>query len=162
MSDVMGEDSKAYEPRKLQNRDAVEAIGASVMLYGIKKMATRLRKSESHLYGELNPGGDQRHAKLSFDDAIEILRLTKDPTGFQLALEDVGWHVVPADAVPDKATVAEESTDDVVELGNFTRVVNDPEATIKQVRKASMVLRQEIRQTEALKVKKIKDAKRKL
>ena len=169
MSERMEPGSKAYEPRELQNPGVIEAFAAAVMSLGTEKMAKRLRKAQASLYGEMNPNGDQKKFKLSVDDALEATRVLiaagrpDAVTWLSMLAEDLGYSLIPNDSIPDKGTVAEESTDDVIELGTFTRVVNDPKATIKDVRQASVALRREVRQTEALKVKEIskRDALRK-
>ena len=149
-------ESTGYEPRELQNPGIIEAFAAGVMAHGQEAGRKKLRKSKTSLYGEMNPNGDQKKAKLSVDDAVEATRVTGDVTWLSMVAEELGYSLIPNDATPDRGTVAEECTDDVIELGNFTRIVNDPEATIRQVRQASLDVRRDIRETEALKVKEIK------
>ena len=84
------------------------------------------------------------------------LRVTRNVTWLSMLAEELGYSLIPNDARPDKATVAEESTDDMIKLGSFTQIVNDPKVTITQVREASLEARRDIRQTEALKVDEIK------
>ena len=67
----MTDEIMAYEPRKLQNPGVIEAFGAAVMAVGVRRVAGKLRKAESTLYGEMNPDGDQKKFKLGVDDAIE-------------------------------------------------------------------------------------------
>ena len=49
----MTDEIMAYEPRKLQNPGVIEAFGAAVMAVGVRRVAGKLRKAESTLYGEL-------------------------------------------------------------------------------------------------------------
>ena len=155
MTDEFTEE-RGYEPRELQNPGIIEAFAAGVMAFGHEAVRKRLRKGKTSLYGEMNPNGDQKKAKLSVDDAIEATRVTRNVTWLSMLAEELGYSLIPNDARPDKATVAEESTDDMIKLGSFTQVVNDPKATITQVREASLEARRDIRQTEALKVDEIK------
>lgn len=148
-------EERGYEPRELQNPGIIEAFAAGVMAFGHEAVRKKLRKGKTSLYGEMNPYGDQKKAKLSVDDAIEATRITGNVTWLSMLAGELGYTLTPNDTRPDKATVAEESADDMIGLGDFTRVVNDPKATVREVRAASMAVRRNIRETEALKIAEI-------
>lgn len=69
---------------------------------------------------------------------------------------------VPSDAAPDKPTVAGELTDDMKKMGTWADVCDRPDdaVTVKEVRRASMDLRRDIRQTETLKIQGIRAAQK--
>ena len=98
--------------KQIRNTAVMEAMSEAVRKYGIKKIAPELDKEPSSLYGELNPYGDQSKAKLSLDDAIEAMRLTKNYAALELIAAELGMRVCPVDAMPDKEDVRDEMLDD--------------------------------------------------
>lgn len=138
------------EIRELQHPEVIEAIGSAVRAFGIKDVALRLRKSAGSLYAEISEVGDQRRAKLSLDDAIESTLIHGNTTWLEMVASRVGCHLVPKHGKADKATVQEELCDDMMDLGNFTEICNNPASTEKDIRRASKSLRQNVRETEEL------------
>lgn len=149
MEDFQGAPLKG-EVRELQHPDIIEAMGSAVRAFGIKDVALRLRKSAGSLYAEISEVGDQRRAKLSLDDAIEATLIHGNTTWLEMVASRVGCHLVPKHGKADKATVQEELCDDMMDLGNFTEVCNNPASTEKDIRRASKSLRQNVRETEEL------------
>lgn len=105
--------------KQIRNTAVMEALSEAVRKYGIKKIAPELDKEPSSLYGELNPYGDQSKAKLSLDDAIEAMRLTKNYAALELIAAELGMRVCPVDAMPDKEDVRDEMLDDTNMLSDF-------------------------------------------
>ena len=105
--------------KQIRNTAVMEALSESVRKYGIKKIAPELDKEPSSLYGELNPYGDQSKAKLSLDDAIEAMRLTKNYAALELIAAELGMRVCPVDSTPDKEDVRDEMLDDTNMLSDF-------------------------------------------
>lgn len=155
MTDEFTEE-RGYEPRELQNPAIIEAFAAGVMAFGHEAVRKKLRKGKTSLYGEMNPNGDQKKAKLSVDDAIEATRVTRNFIWLSMVAEELGHSLIPNDAAPDKATVAEELNDVMKELGILVEVCANPNTTVKELRHACAALRRESREAEALKVKEIK------
>ena len=105
--------------KQIRNTAVMEALSEAVRKYGIKKIAPELDKEPSSLYGELNPYGDQSKAKLSLDDAIEAMRLTKNYAALELIAAELGMRVCPFDSIPDKEDVRDEMLDDTNMLSDF-------------------------------------------
>ena len=63
--------------KQIRNTAVMEVLSEDARAYGIKRLAPELDKEPSSLYGELNPYGDQGKAKMSFDDAIEAMRIMR-------------------------------------------------------------------------------------
>ena len=105
--------------KQIRNTAVIEALSEAVRKYGIKKIAPELDKEPSSLYGELNPYGDQSKAKLSLDDAIEAMRLTKNYAALELIAAELGMRVCPFDSIPDKEDVRDEMLDDTNMLSDF-------------------------------------------
>lgn len=105
--------------KQIRNTAVMESLSESARAYGIKRLAPELDKEPSSLYGELNPYGDQGKAKLSFDDAIEIMRITCRYAALELAANELSLRVCPADAIPDKEDVRDEMLDDCKLLRDF-------------------------------------------
>lgn len=105
--------------KQIRNTAVMEAMSEAVRKYGIKKIAPELDKEPSSLYGELNPYGDQSKAKLSLDDAIEAMRLTKNYAALELIAAELGMRVCPVDSMPDKEDVRDEMLDDTNMLSDF-------------------------------------------
>lgn len=105
--------------KQIRNTAVMEVLSEAVRKYGIKKIAPELDKEPSSLYGELNPYGDQSKAKLSLDDAIEAMRLTKNYAALELIAAELGMRVCPVDSMPDKEDVRDEMLDDTNMLSDF-------------------------------------------
>jgi hypothetical protein len=98
---------------EVQNPSVIERVQLAAQGYGIKRIAAELNKAPSTVYSELNPWGDRSKAKLGFEDAIEIMRLTGDYTPLVEAAASLGLAVVTESPVPDKSTSREEGADDL-------------------------------------------------
>lgn len=145
--------------RKIRNEDILEALQRAAQAYGIKSLAPMLDKQPSTLYGELNPWGEPGKAKLGLLDAFEIMRITGDFTALELLAADSGFRLVCKSPDPDRETVAEEICQDTEKLGEWANVCGNPTSTEAQVRKARQNLAREVDQTEALKLKEIRERK---
>lgn len=105
--------------KQIRNTAVMEVLSEDARAYGIKKLAPELDKEPSSLYGELNPYGDQGKAKMSFDDAIEAMRIMRRYGALELAANTLGLRAFPADAMPDKEDVRDEMLDDCKLLREF-------------------------------------------
>lgn len=138
--------------RQIRNTSVMEVLSEEARAFGIKRLAPELDKEPSTLYAELNPYGDQSKAKLSFDDAVEIMRLIRSVTALELASSSLGFRLVRVDAVPDKPTVAEELADDTQNLGVWANICMDACATEKEVELAAAALHKNVEETKAIKL----------
>ena len=145
---------------RIQIPTVIEAFQKAAQKFGIRELAEALDKAPSTVYSELNPWADRHSSKLGLEDAATIAQLTDDVTGFVLLLDSLGYALVPKNAVPYKATVAEELADDMIDGGEFARVCMDPEATDRAVTLAADALVQNIRETEAIKKTEISTRRR--
>lgn len=141
---------------EIRNRSIIEAIQEAAHGYGLKALAPMLDKRPSTLYAELDPWGDPGKAKLGLDDGLEIMRITGDYTGLELAAAAHGFRLFPMNAAPDKATVAEELADDTQKIGVWARVCMRSDATEAEVHLAAEELRRDVDETEMLKVAEVR------
>lgn len=139
--------------REVKNSAVIEALSDAVRAYGVKRIAAEFGRTPASIYGELNPYGDQTKAKVSFDDAIEMIRLTGDTMPLKLAAASLGLTVSEKVVVPDKETVCEEIADDMEIYADFVRVCRDLSTSQADVRKVRDAVRREIDQTEKLAIK---------
>lgn len=137
---------------EIRNRPVIEAVQRAAQAHGLKALAPMLDKKPSTLYAELNPWSEPGKAKLGFDDALEIMRITDDFAGLELAASALGFRLVRKDPVPGGRSVAEELGHDTQRLGEWARIVMDPDATEPEVRLARQALAHEADETEALKI----------
>lgn len=136
-----------------KNPQIIEALQEAIHKYSVEEVAIRLEKNPQHFYIEINPYAEQRKAKIGLDDAIEATRIIGCKVWLEMLAAEFGYHLIPIATQPDKGTVAEELTDDLEHLGEFSRTCKDSGSTEKQIRAASQALRQDVRQTEELAVK---------
>lgn len=139
----------------IRNTSIIEALQRIAQKYGMKEMAAKLDKSPSTLYAELNPWGEPGKAKAGFDDAIEIMRESNDITPLVLVASEFGYHLVADNAAPDRQTISEEVCQDMEAMGQWASVCTDPSASERSVKETAHKLRQEICETEALKLNRI-------
>ena len=143
----------------IRNLPVIEAIQRAAQDHGLKALAPLLDKKPSTLYAELNPWAEPGKAKLGFDDALEIMRITGDFSGLDLAAATLGFRLCLMEANPDKNTVAEELADVMQELGTLARVCMQPDATEAAVHLVAAALHGEIDEAEKIKISKLRERK---
>lgn len=144
-------------PRYIKNRAVMEVLSEAARAFDLKKIAPELDKLTGSLYAELNPYGEQGKGKLSLDDAIEVMRIIQDFTALELIAAEFGFHLVKKNACPDKLTVHEELVDDTRAIGRWADVCADPNATKTEVILARQELRNEIDETEVIKLRELEE-----
>lgn len=120
--------------REIRNKAVIETISEEVRAFGIKRVAPEINKEASSLYGELNPYGDQGKAKLSYDDAIETMRVIGSVESLRIAAESLGYRLEKVQANPDGKNMHHECLQVSEAVTDFTRA-----ATAKNTSKRELL-----------------------